>query len=180
VVKEVAPNEAFVDTVAQHVRNALAGLAESYAESGRSLGELGSPQQIAKRMVATVPSPSAWDDLLGPFYSTSKITRLLGNVSRQAITDRRKRRTLLGLRTADGAIVYPVFQFNEHNEVLPGLALILQCFDPEVVDDWTVAGWLVAPQGSLDRASVMEWVAAGRPIETVVHLAQAQAARYAQ
>jgi hypothetical protein len=131
-------------------------------------------------MVATVPSPSAWDDLLGPFFSTSKIARLLGNVSRQAITDRRRRRTLLGLRTADGAIVYPIFQFNEHNEVLPGLALILQCFDPEVVDDWTVSGWLVAPQKALGRASVIQWLASGRSVETVVHLARAQAARYAQ
>lgn len=69
-------------------------------EGGRSLEELGSPEELAERMVATVPEPSPWGEL-GPFYSTRKVAKLLGGVSRQAIADRRKRGTLLGLRTAD-------------------------------------------------------------------------------
>lgn len=37
------------------------------------------------------------------------------------MTDRRERRTLLGLQTADGRWVYPRFQFDERNEVISGL-----------------------------------------------------------
>ncbi len=61
------------------------------------------------------------------------------------MADRRERRTLLGLKTADGIVVYPTFQFNHHNQVLAGLPEILQCFRGSGMDDWTLAGWLVAP-----------------------------------
>lgn len=180
MVNQVLEGKPFLESVAKHVRRALAGLAESYAEKGRSLEDLGTPEEIAKRMLATVPAPSDWDELLGPFYSTSKVAQLLGNISRQAIADRRERRTLLGLRTADGSYVYPAFQFDAHNEVLPGLAEVLQCFDPKDVEEWTVAGWLVALQRSLSGRSVIEALAAGSEKEKVVALAQAQAARYTQ
>ena len=168
------------DSVAEHIRRALAGLAESYAKKGRSIRDLGTAQEIANRMLATVPAPSDWDDLLGPFYSTSGVAQLLGGISRQAIAERRERHTLLGLRTVDGSYVYPVFQFNAHNEVQPGLADVLQCFDPKTVDEWTVAGWLVASQRSLSGRSVMETLASGQAAAKVVELARAQSARYAQ
>jgi hypothetical protein len=176
---QVLEGKPFLESVAKHVRRALAGLAESYAEKGRSLEDLGTAEEIAKRMLATVPAPSDWDELLGPFYSTSKVAQLLGNVSRQAIAERRERRTLLGLRTAEGSYVYPAFQFDAHNEVLPGLADVLQCFDPKDVDAWTVAGWLVSSQRSLSGRSVIEALTSGREREKVVALAGAQAARYA-
>ena len=178
--KEVLERQPFLESVAQHVRRALDGLAESYAEKGRSLEELGTAQEIAKRMLASVPAPSDWDELLGPCFSTSGVAQLLANISRQAIAERRDRRTLLGLRTADGSYVYPVFQFNAHNEVLPGLAEALQCFGRKDVDAWTVAGWLVASQRSLSGRSVIDTLASGRAGEKVVELARAQAARYAQ
>lgn len=178
--KELLAREPFLESVAEHVRRALDGIAESYAEKGRSLEELGTAQEIAKRMLASVPVPSDWDELLGPCFSTSGVAQLLGNISRQAIAERRDRRTLLGLRTADGSYVYPVFQFNEHNEVLPGLAEVLQCFDRKQVDEWTVAGWLVASQRSLNESSAIDALASGRAGERVVELARAQAARYVQ
>lgn len=186
-IKQMSPTaekslgrEPFLESVAKHVRHALAGLAERYAEKGRSLEDLGTAQEIAIRMLASVPAPSDWDDLVGPFYSTGKLAQLLGNISRQAIAERRERRTLLGLRTADGAYVYPAFQFTEHNEVLSGLAEVLQCFDRMYVDGWTVAGWLMASQRSLGGRSVIDHLAAGRGREKPVALARSQAARYAQ
>ena len=178
--KGLLEREPFLERVATHVRRALAGLAESYAERGRSLEELGTAQEIAKRMLASVPAPSDWDELLGPCFSTSKVAQLLGNISRQAIAERRDRCTLLALRTADGSYVYPVFQFNAHNEVLPGLAKVLQCFESKDADEWTVAGWLVASQRSLNGRSVIDALASARAGEKVVELARAQAARYAQ
>lgn len=170
----------FVEKVAERLRHALADLAGSYAERGRSLEDLGTAEEVANRMLATVPAPSDWDDLLGPFYSTSRVAKLLGDVSRQAVAERRERRTLLGLRTEDGSYVYPTFQFDAHNDVLSGLAEVLQCFDPKDVDEWTVAGWLVAPQRSLRGRSVIDALPSNEIRQDVVDLARAQAARFAQ
>ncbi|HXV62482.1 MAG TPA: hypothetical protein VEK15_17410 [Vicinamibacteria bacterium] len=177
---QIVERSPFVEKVARQLRHALTNLAESYAERGRSLEDLGTAEEIANRMLATVPAPSDWDDLLGPFYSTSRVAKLLGDISRQAIAERRERRTLLGLRTEDGSYVYPTFQFDAHNDVLSGLAEVLQCFDPKDVDEWTVAGWLVASQRSLGGRSVIEALASRGPRQDVVELARAQAARFAQ
>ena len=75
-------------------------------QQGHDADALGDPDDLAARMLATVPEPSPWDEL-GPFYSTAGLARVLGGVSRQAIEERRRRRTVLALRTADDAWVYP-------------------------------------------------------------------------
>src|SRR5258706_15970942 len=123
-------------------------------------------------MLEIVPIPSGWDDLRGPFYGTGQVAKILGGVSGQAIADRRERRTLLGLKTADGVMVYPTFQFDDRNQVLPGLAEILQAFRGSAVDDWTLAGWLVAPSKDLRDKPVIEWLRAGKDREVVLALAR--------
>ena len=85
-------------------------------------------------MLQAVPTASRWNDLVGPFYSAGQVAKVCGGVSRQALADRRERRTILGLKTADGAIVYPTFQFDEKNRVLSGLPEVLQCFRGVDVD----------------------------------------------
>lgn len=97
----VEPAHPYPEQVADLVLRELGDLEARYAERGRSLSELCPPEELAERMVATVPLPSPWGEL-GPFYSTGKVARLLGGISRQAIADRRKRGTLLGLQTIDG------------------------------------------------------------------------------
>jgi len=129
-------------------------------------------------MLATVPTASRWDDLLGPFYSTAKLEKLWGGISRQAIADRRKRGTVLGLKTADGVVVYPVFQFDEKNRILPGLPEVLQCFRGVPVDDWTLAGWLVSPLRLLEGRSVVDWLRRGGELEPVLTLARDAARRF--
>ncbi len=133
-----------------------------------------------QRTVETIPEPSRWEDLLGPFYTVSTVSKLLGDVSRQAVANRRARRTLLGLRTADGVVVYPAFQFDEHNGTLPRLPDILQCFRNTGVDDWTLAGWLVAPSRSLEGHSVVDWLRQGREIEPALGTALDAARRFSQ
>ncbi len=169
----------YSDRVADLVRSGLAEKAATYQQAGRDLGELGSPEELAERMVATVPRVSPWDELLGPFYGTTQTCKLLGGISRQAVTDRRERRTLLGLQTADGRWVYPRFQFDERNEVIAGLGPVLQCFD-RGVDGWTLAGWLVSPLRSLGGRSVVAWLRDGDEREPVLVAARDAARRFAQ
>jgi hypothetical protein len=163
---------ALIDEITQHVKEGLEERLSPFDAPGRSLDGIGSPRDLARRMLEIVPITSRWDDLLGPFYSTGQVAKILGGVSRQAIADRRERRTLLGLKTADGVMVYPTFQFDDRNQVLPGLAEILQAFRDSAVDDWTLAGWLVAPSRDLRGKTVIEWLRAGKDREVVLSLAR--------
>lgn len=175
----ITPAHPYPEQVAELVLRQLAELEARYAERGRSLEELGPPEQVAERMVATVPLPSPWGEL-GPFYSTRKVAKLLGGISRQAIADRRKRGTLLGLRTADGVWVYPEFQFDDHHAVLSGLAEILKILRPSGVDEWTLASWLTSPMRPLEGRSPIDWLRRGEDRETLLTLVRDAARRFSQ
>jgi hypothetical protein len=169
---------ALIDRINQLVREGLEERFTSFADGGHSLEGIGQPEDVARRMLATIPAPSRWDDLLGPFYSGSQVAKILGEISRQAVADRRERRTLLGLKTADGVIVYPTFQFNHRNEVLTGLPEILQCFRAGGVDDWTLAGWLVSSMTALGGRSVVEAIRDGEDRKLLLALARDAARRF--
>jgi hypothetical protein len=165
-------------TVGEHVRKALEGLDEAWRAQGRSLAELGTPEELAGKMLALVPEPSPWDAALGPCYSSRGVARLLGGVSRQAVAERRARRRLLGLRTADGELVYPAFQFDSRGQVVSGLAEVLACFASAPVDDWTVAGWIAMSHASLEGSSVAAWLQHGGDLGVAVALARDAARRF--
>lgn len=171
---------AYIDKVTRHVRKALRERGTSFAKHGRSLEDIGPAEELARKMVGVVPEPSRWDDLLGPFYTTAKVSQILGGVSRQAVADRRERRTLLGLKTSDGVLVYPAFQFDERNEILPGLPEVLQVFRGNRSDDWTLAGWLRSPSRALEGRSPVEWLRSGRDPEPVLSLARDAARRFSR
>lgn len=132
------------------------------------------------RMLQAVPAVSRWNDVLGPFYGTNQVVQMCGGISRQALAGRRKRRTILGLKTADGVVVYPAFQFDAKNLILRGLPEALQCFRGVDVDDWTVAGWLVSPSQDLGGRSVAEWLRLGRELEPALALARDAARRFSE
>jgi hypothetical protein len=170
----------FAARVSALVFEQLSELEARFAAQGRPLDEVASARELAERMLATVPSPSRWDEVLGPFYTTAQVAGLLGGISRQAVMDRCRRRTLLGLKTADGVWVYPLFQFDEANRVLPGLAPVLQCFDPADVDEWTLASWLVSPLASLGERSAIDWLREGRDLEPALAQARGAARRFSE
>lgn len=174
------PAEPFVEDLVARLVRGIEERSQAYYRQGRSLGDAGSPDELAQRMLAAFPEPSRWDDLLGPFFTTGQMTRLLGGISRQALSERRERRTVLGLRTADGVVVYPTFQLDAHNSVLRGLPEVLQCFDRQAVDEWTLAGWLVARHGALGGRSVVEWLQQDGDLEPVLAIARDANRRFQQ
>lgn len=153
--------------VAALVEERLSATEERYAAQGRSLTDLGTPEDLADQMVALIPPPSAWDRVVGPFYSTSGVAVLLGGVSRQAVADRRRRSTIFALQTTEGDWVYPAFQFDSHLSIYHALGSIQQRLPETVIDGWTLAGWLTAPQAGLEGSSVVEWVHDGGDADTV-------------
>lgn len=109
-------------------------------------------------------------DLLGPFWSPTRVSAQLG-LSEDMQASARSAGTLLGLRTSDEQMRYPVWQFHRHDdgtlEVRPALAAMfreLGDFDP-----WAVAVLIHTPAPELDgqtpisaaRASVNTSVLAG-------------------
>lgn len=172
------PGTAYPESVALLVWENLQKLERTYEASGGSLSELGSPEELARRMVAVMPTPSPWGDLLGTFFSPGKVARILGDISRQAVADRRNRGTLLGLKTADGTWVYPAFQFDDNHRVLPGLAAVVRTLRESEIDDWTLASWLMTQQVALDGRSPIEWLRADLDQEQLSSVAMQAAHRF--
>ena len=170
---------AYVHRVSSRVSEGLARRVDTLRRNGHEAADLGDPDELATRMLAAVPAPSPWRDL-GQFYSTSGLARVLGGVTRQAIEERRRRRTILALRTADGVWVYPAFQLDERNRVVRGLPQVLDRFQPRTADDeWMVAAFVAAPQPGLDDRSIVEHLRAGGDLDPVLALADERAQRWA-
>lgn len=170
---------AYVERVSARVARELARRVEALREQGREADELGDPDELADRMLAAVPEPSPWSEL-GPFYSTTGMARVLGGISRQAVEERRRRRTVLALRTTDGTWVYPAFQLDGRNRVVRGLPEVLERFHPRSPDDeWMVAAFLAAPQPALGGRSIVEHLREGGDLRPVLDLAGERADRWA-
>src|ERR671918_1696636 len=169
----------YVARVSAQVSAELTRRVDALRAQGHDADALGDADSLAARMLAAVPQPSPWTEL-GPFYSTTGIARVLGGVSRQAVEERRRRRTVLALRTADGVWVYPAFQLDGRNRVVPGLADVLERFHPETPDDeWMVAAFVAAPQPGLGERSIVEHLRAGGDPAQVMALADERARRWA-
>jgi hypothetical protein len=151
-------------------------LVRAYERAGR-LAELEDADALAERMTSAVAMPSIWDERIGPFYDTAGVTRLLG-ISRQALTQRVERWSILAMRTSDGKWIYPTFQFTGRS-LLPGLSDVLSAFRDADVDGWMVASWLQLAQPGLDGASPADWLAAGSDTARLRELALATAERWA-
>jgi hypothetical protein len=170
---------AYVERVSSRVSQELARRVDTLRRNGHKAADLGDPDELAARMLATVPAPSPWREL-GPFYGTSGLARVLGGVSRQAVEERRRRRTILALRTADGVWVYPAFQLDDRNRVVRGLAEVLERFRPETPDDeWMVAAFLAAPQPGLGDRTIVEHLRGGGDVAQALALADERSLRWA-
>lgn len=137
---------------------------------------------VAELLAALPEFDGPWGPAIGPVYRTDQIRALLGDVSRQALSDRVKRHTLLALKTRDGVTVYPAWQFSE-GQVLPGLPEVLKVFVPdehgEIVDAWTLASWLRTRLDELEGDSVSGRLRAGEH-QQALGAARSAAARWSR
>ncbi len=169
----------YVRRVSDQVSAELTRRVDALRAQGQDADALGDADSLAARMLAAVPEPSPWAEL-GPFYSTAGVARVLGGISRQAVEERRRRRTILALRTADDVWVYPAFQLDDRNRVVRGLADVLARFRPANTDDeWMVAAFVAAPQPDLGGRTIPEHLADGGELGDVVALADERAERWA-
>lgn len=121
-------------------------LQERLAEQGEDSLDGVDVIDVADRLIASVPSSrkSEWDQLVGPFYDTSALATWKG-MSRQRLSVLRQEGRLLGLRTADGEVLHPSFQFDADGGLLPHLSELQSVLSAGIEDEWTRALWLNTP-----------------------------------
>lgn len=115
---------------------------------------------------------------LGPFFDTAGLRRQLG-VTRQALSGRVHRNTLLGVKADDGSILYPTWQFTPDMAVLDGLPDLLRILDAVSPDGFSKAVWLCAPQARLGGRSAAELLVAGADLNALLEAARADVDRLA-
>ena len=107
-----------------------------------------------KRILAALPQSDIRDDLIGPFYNTSGVADWR-KVTRQAISKLAASRQLLAVKTGDGDLLFPSFQFDEFGRTSKYLPEILSLLDPEARDNWGDAIWLNSTVDSLGMTPYM-------------------------
>lgn len=99
------------------------------------------------------------NDRIGPFYSTNKVQALLGDISRQAVSERARNHRLLRLTTSDNVHIYPTFQFNvAQKSVRHKLIPLLRVLLGSGADPWATAYWLTTPLPKFDHKTALEAV----------------------
>lgn len=122
--------------------------------------------EVVDLVTAVLPkaSPNVLDAEVGPFYDTGGVIALLGGVSKQAVDARRRKHTIVALKTSDHRWVYPVFQFAD-NDVNPTLVPAIQALRD--VPEWSAALWFVTSNPDLDDHTPLDWARTGRSTEAL-------------
>jgi hypothetical protein len=138
--------------------------------------QLDDPAALGRRAALLAASDVLWERHLGPLLSTKQVRELMGIGSRQAISERVKRRRLLAVPGRDGNPAFPAFQFSGAGRPLPALGAILDILRDAVASPYTVASWFVTPEPLLDEQALAAWLReAGTPDRAVE-----AASRYAE
>jgi DNA-binding transcriptional MerR regulator len=143
----------FIDRLTTILNDRMTQTEATWRAVGETLSSLGDAETLAGRLMSSVPQPSEWDERAGPFYTTRAVCERLGGISRQAVLERRRRGSILGLKTADGVWVYPTWQFLDDGRLRPGLRDVLGPFAERGIDGWEVAAWLESTSKDLGGAS---------------------------
>jgi len=129
----------------------------------RVLSSMPSPQDAAQLIMDTEPAPgdSPLADRIGAVWSSAGTRERLGLGTRQALNSRRLHGTILGIKTREGGVFYPVFQFRRrggHVEVHPNLVPVLKTLKD--IDSWTIAAMLQSKDPDL-KMSPVQWANSG-------------------
>lgn len=134
------------------------------------------PVDVVERMVSTLGEtrhPAA--DRIGPVYTTAALARWKG-ISRQALHNAQRQRRVLAFKTADGAWLYPAYQFGPRGEYLPDLPTVLALLDPSGADPTTPILWLNQPHEAWGGQTGAQRMRAGRTADVMPAASQVQRA----
>jgi hypothetical protein len=118
------------------------------------------------------------DAKLGPFYDGPGLAARL-RVSIDELAHLSNAREILCTPSADGADLYPSFQFGPAGEPLPELGQVLDALDPQRRDPWGAALWLRTGATRFEGLAAADLLRKG-DVERVVAAAKRDHANWTQ
>lgn len=134
-------------------------------------------EELGRRGAEAALAPLIWGEAVGERWDTTETAEFLG-VSRQALHDRIRRGTLLGL-PGRGTTWFPTWQFERtERQVRPVVPQLLTVFSrlTQPLQPVEVASWARQRRPELDGLSPADWIAGGRPDADVLTVARRSAA----
>ncbi|MGN6413392.1 hypothetical protein [Flexivirga sp.] len=172
--RELSPEE-----YSERVGKAMTKQVHSLAVAWQQSAIPAPPEDEFVQAVLTLPAlarvDTDLDEQIGPFYDTAGVQKVLGGISKQAVEARRRKASILALRTSDGKFVYPVFQFAGgavDSALLPAIRALGSS------PAWSVALWFVTANDDLDEMSPLKWARAELPSEAIETSARRTAAEW--
>jgi len=136
--------------------------------------------ELGRRAAEAALAPLIWGEAVGERWDTTATAEFLG-VTRQALHERVKRGTLLGV-PGRGVTWFPIWQFDLDGRCArPVVGSLLQVFRnmERPLEAVEIASWAQRPHAELDDVAPADWIADGRPDDAVVTTARHSAARLA-
>lgn len=137
-------------------------------------------EQLGRRAAEAALAPLLWGEAVGDRWDTTEAAEFLG-VTRQALHDRVKRGTLLGV-PGRGVTWFPTWQFDlAGRKVRPAVPCLLGVFRGmrRPLQPVEIASWAHRAQPDLEGFAPAEWIAAGRSDAVVLAAARHAVARLA-
>lgn len=124
----------------------------------------------AAQVAEIIPHVHPLAKTIGPVYSAGTVARFT-ETSRQNVSNRVRRGSLLGMRTASGTLAFPAFGF-EGRVVAPWVPSVVRLFTSAGIDGWTTALWLQSRSPDLNDQTALEWLRGGGDLPSVIELAK--------
>jgi len=120
-----------------------------------------------------------WRDRLGALLDEADVAPLL-NVDRDGVIELSARGELIALTRRDGIALYPAFQFQD-GLTMPTLARAHRTLvESGCISPWSAASWARTSHPELELLSPAQWAGRHRDDETLLLVAERDAARAAQ
>lgn len=132
--------------------------------------------EMARRAARAAAADVVWKAHLGgELWSSSDVAKYLG-VSRQRVSERVRKGTLLALRAEDGRLSYPAWQFRGADGTILAPLVKAHAIVAETGSDWSAASWCVADNPELEDVSPATWATERRDDARLLLVAQRDAA----
>ncbi len=132
--------------------------------------------ETARRAARAAAADVVWKAHLGgELWTSSGVADYLG-VSRQRVSERVRKGTLIALRAEDGRLSYPAWQFRGADGTILAPLVKAHAVVAETGSDWSAASWCLADNPELEGVSPAIWAAERRDDARLLLVARRDAA----
>lgn len=117
------------------------------------------------------------DEIVGPFHDVVVAAARWG-ISAQEMREKVAGKSVIACSDQEGRLVFPVWQFAGADGVYSEMVTVWAML-ADASDEWTAALWMRGAQGRLDGGAATAWLAAGRPLASVLDAAREDIERWA-